>query len=316
LSLKIEYDPGLVEQAINHIVHKDHKLEAELHRWTDPVYGISDTRERDAKFIRAYGDFFEKLALDGTLRRLLDERPAIAESIGCCRVGPVFRVAQEGAELLVRNEQREVSRVDRMLVVQISPATLADPALLAQRMRPELIHIADMVDPAFCYERQQIEGLPARQNLVKDRYRVLWDVYVEGRLAREGRVEETNRSKLAGRLARVFGIDSPERASLAIESLSSADSLTHQQLFAWANDPDGFRERETDQPESSSAAPGGDCPLCGFSTFDWFEFDSDTDEILVQTIVENYPEWTPAAAACRQCAEIYTANPTQHPATS
>ncbi len=305
LSLRIEYDPGLVEQAVNHVVYKDSNREAELHRWLDPLYGIPRASDRDAGFIRAYGDFFERLALDRMLRRLFDERPVIAKSVGACKVGPVLRVAHESAELLVRKEQSEVSREDRLVIVQVSPATLADPALFARRMRPELYHIADMVDPAFRYRRQQIEGLPARRNLVKDRYRVLWDVYIEGRLEREGRVEETNRSKLVGRLARVFGIDSVETASRTVQSVSDASSLTHEQLFAWANDPNGFCERETDTPESRPGAPGASCPLCGFSTFDWFVFDTNTDEALVHTIEDGHPNWTPASSACRHCAEIY-----------
>ena len=305
MSIRIEYEPGLVEQTVNHAVSKDPALEAELHRWIDPLYGIPRERDRDARFVRAYGDFFERLALDRMLRRLLDERPVIAESVGACTVGPVLRVAHESAELLIRKEPEEVSRDDRLVIVQVSPTTLADPELFARRMRPELYHIADMVDPAFRYRRQQIEGLPARQNLVKDRYRVLWDVYIEGRLQREGRAEETSRSRLVGRLARVFDIDSADTVNRTAKSVLDAPSLTHAQLFAWANDPNGFCERETNTPEFQPGAPGASCPLCGFSTFDWFVFDTDTDKDLVHTIEAHYPDWTPASCACRQCAEIY-----------
>ena len=118
------------------------------------------------------------------------------------------------------------------------------------------------------------------------------------------------------RLARVFGIDSAETASRTVKSVLDAPSLTHQQLFAWANDPNGFCERETDTPESRAGAPGASCPLCGFSTFDWFVFDADADEDLANMIEESYPHWTPASGACRQCAEIYATLATAESGTS
>jgi hypothetical protein len=208
---------------------------------------------------------------------------------------------------LVRGHEGEIVRDDRTLMLQVLPRTLADPESTARRLRPEIVHIADMVDPAFRYRRSQIEGLAARRNLVRDRYRVLWDVYISGRLVREGFGAGVNPSRLRAQLAHVFGIESDEAADLALDRVFGADSLTHDQLFLWANTPDEFRSPGCAAEISRSMPAGSNCPLCGFSTFDWFAFDA-AQANLVRKIENRYPTWAPANGACRQCAEIYAFN--------
>jgi len=50
------------------------------------------------------------------------------------------------------------------------------------------MHLADMLDPAFGYERNLSAAAdgPSAENIVRDHYRVLWDVTIDGRLARHG----------------------------------------------------------------------------------------------------------------------------------
>jgi DNA-binding LacI/PurR family transcriptional regulator len=45
-----------------------------------------------------------------------------------------------------------------------------------------LLHIADMVDPAFGYQPAvpEVDGGPTYARLLQDRYRALWDVSVAG----------------------------------------------------------------------------------------------------------------------------------------
>ena len=302
---RIEYDPGLVERAVDHAVYADPKLEAALHRETDRLYALPRSRDRNVAFVGAFGAFFERLGLDAALRRLLAERPIIGRSVGACIVGPALRARHESAELLVRGHEGEVVRGDRTLMLHVLPQTLADPESFARRMRPELVHVADMVDPAFRYRRSQIEGLPARRNLIKDRYRVLWNVYIMGRLVREGFGVGVSRSRLRAQLVQVFGIETGEAADLALARVFDAGSLTHDQLFAWANGPDEFRGPGRGAGFSESATPGANCPLCGFSTFDWFAFEAAQAE-LVRAIESRHPTWVPVNGACRQCAEIYS----------
>ncbi len=302
---KIKYDPRLVEQAVNHKVHSDPELEGELHRKADSLYELPPSNDRDAQFLQVYAALFERIGLDRTLLLLLDERPVIADSVGGCLVCHVLRPAQESAELHVRARGVAASPEDRTLILQVTAPTVAEPQRFRRRMRPELFHVADMVDPAFRYRRQQIEGLPARRNLIRDRYKVLWNVYIHGRLASEGHGEATMRPRLLAQLAHVFGMKSDAAASRAFARVFHASSLTHEQLFAWANEPHEFCERGSGSPETLAGEPGANCPLCGFSTFDWFVFGPGTGDDLVHAIEHLYPGWTQARGACRQCAEVY-----------
>jgi hypothetical protein len=306
---RIEYDPRLVEQAVNHRVHSDPELEAQLHRGTDSLYELPPSSDRDAQFVGVYAALFERIGLDRTLPLLLDERPVIANSVGACLVCHVLSPAQESAELHVRAPGAAASRKDRTLILQVTGPTLAEPQRFPRRMRPELFHIADMVDPVFRYRRQQIDGLPARKNLIRDRYKVLWNVYIYGRLEREGHGEAALKPRLLAQLAHVFGLESDAAASRAFARVFHVPSLTHEQLFTWANEPHEFSESEAGSPETRGGEPGANCSLCGFSTFDWFVFHAGADDDLVRAVERHYPGWTPARGACRQCAEIYASIP-------
>jgi len=75
-----------------------------------------------------------------------------------------------------------------VLVLRLCAETLLEPVTLSALLRHELGHVADMLDPSFGYERAlpESDAGPATANLLRDRYRVLWDVTIDGRLARAG----------------------------------------------------------------------------------------------------------------------------------
>jgi hypothetical protein len=91
------------------------------------------------------------------------------------------------------------------IVVRLRPQSLLDPEGLRTLLRRELLHVADMLDPAFGYlkELPSVERDPAVVNLLRERYRVLWDATIDGRLCREG---------LLGTRARAVGLSEFARA--------------------------------------------------------------------------------------------------------
>ncbi len=77
------------------------------------------------------------------------------------------------------------------------------------------------------------------------------------------------------------------------------------------------RRTATEEPTDAAASgrlrasgPGSDCPLCGFPTFDWFDFNGGTEIDPIRAIERRHPDWTPTSGACRQCAELYASRPT------
>ncbi|MHC4090556.1 MAG: hypothetical protein ACYSVY_09820 [Planctomycetota bacterium] len=175
------------------------------------------------------------------------------------------------------------------------------------RMRRDLLHVTDMLDERFAYQREAIAGLPARQNLVRDRYRVLWDTFVEGRLDREGRGDRAAAERLKGLFSRVFANPDGSACLQAFDRVFRTETLDHGSLLKWARTPEALFDEAAGSASLRRQAPGGRCPLCGFPTHDWFEFRSNLDDAVADAIGQHHAGWCADSGACRQCAEIYTA---------
>ena len=144
---------------------------------------------------------------------------------------------QEGAELFVRPAD-DGRPSDRTATVRLRAEMLVDPPRLEPFLRRELRYVADMVDPAFAYEPTlgQTESV-AQENLLRDRYRVLWAAYVDGRLAQQGRLTDISQTVHADRFAKVLPDLAPAESRELLARVWQADGLTHGDLLAIAREP-------------------------------------------------------------------------------
>lgn len=304
--MRVQYSPTFVEQAVTQCVYGDRKLEARLHRAIDPYYRMPEGREREGRFSSAYWEFFIELGLNARLSALFEERPLLIHEVGRCLVHAAPRAKSEGADLLVKPEAGATVPETRTLTLQLCPETLLDPTRLSAWSRRELLHIQDMVDPAFGYAPWRPEGSPAQQNLVRDRYRVLWDAWVEARLVREGRAGDGETGRLRRMMERAFAGLEPAVIGAGLDRILAAETLTHADLLGWAREPEGLFGARSSAQAADGPDPGDPCPLCKFSTFDWYDFSATGAERAAAAIAGARPGWTPSEGACRQCAEIYT----------
>lgn len=235
--LTIEYEQSLVETAVFLAVRDDEGLECELHQAIDRIYEIADEEIRQLEFVPVYRGFFVRLELDRLIDGLLAERPLIGETMDRCVVREAAKRKAESAELLVRNESGDDGSVDRTLVIQICPQSFLDTDGFTTLMRRELLHVADMLDEGFGYLRDTFPGEPSRQNLQRDRYRVLWDIYVEGRLERERFGAQKVQDQLKGAFGRVFANGAAGTHSGVFARVFEAPSLTHRNFMDWAREP-------------------------------------------------------------------------------
>jgi len=243
----IEYEQSLVETAVFLAVRNDERWECALHQIIDRLYEIPDEELRQREFAPVFRDFFTKLGFDRLIAGLLAERPLIAERVDRCVVREAPRKKGESAELLVQDKNCADRCVRRTLVIQMCPQSFLDtvhhaaPATLdgsfAALMRRELLHVADMLDDRFGYVREVFSGEPSRQNLQRDRYRVLWDIYVEGRLDREGHGVTRNKDRLLLAFGRVFADGTAGMCGQVFTRLLGAATLTHRGFMEWARDP-------------------------------------------------------------------------------
>ena len=183
----ITYDAVLVEESVLLAERRLSAAQAATFRAErDRIYDVDDPDEREARFDELHGRFFLQLGLDRPLHDVLADRPELLLRTRGCRVLPAVSRQEETADLRV--EVDATAERTPTIVVRLRPQSLLDQEALRTLLRRELLHVADMLDPTFGYIRElpSVETDPAVVNLLRERYRVLWDATIDGRLCREG----------------------------------------------------------------------------------------------------------------------------------
>lgn len=233
----IEYEQSLVETTIFLAVRNDERLECNLHQVVDRLYEIPDEELRQREFAPVFREFFTKLGFDRLIAGLLAERPLVGELVDRCVVREAPRKKAQSAELLVQEKRGGDDRVGRTLVIQVCPQSFLDTGRFITLLRRELLHVADMLDERFGYVREAFSGNPSQQNLQRDRYRVLWDTYVAGRLERENFGITVEKERLDRSFGRVFANTDAVTCSGAFAGIFDAPSLTHHNFMDWSSEP-------------------------------------------------------------------------------
>jgi hypothetical protein len=104
-----------------------------------------------------------------------------------------------------------------------------------------------MLDPAFGYVRElpRVDTDPALVNLFRERYRVVWDATVDGRLCGEGLLETRARSLRFAEFTRAFPMLA-DSAEAAFASWFEGSRPTHAAFVAFIQAP---------QPSTHSTSP-------------------------------------------------------------
>ena len=176
----------------------------------------------------------------------------------------------------------------------------------------EFMHAKDMVDPEFDYEDAFIPGNPSVKNLITARFRLLWNMYVDSRLGRMGVVASIPKE---GRYREFdnFYRKVPEKQRKGIfEGLWKTEKLTHEELLSMATDLDTLMSKYVDPGEMTDEdkdyihLQGSPCPLCKFPTYNWVDDpESICDEMVIEAIQIDFPDWESRDGACDRCVEVY-----------
>ena len=296
--MQLRYDDDFVEGAVFVKANSRKAPVAPLqlrrfHHAREKLYAILDPDERNAAFFNLHLEWFREWALEKTLLDLAAEFPMFRETLETL----VFRKARvksdEGAELYVGAE------TGRAGVVALRVERFEQPEELAHFLRHEFMHVHDMVNPAFGYSPQlHLPGQnAAQQRLTRERYRLLWDITIDGRLISSARGTVGNREQLCAAFDRAFGFWPASKRDELFEALWSNPGPRHGDLLAIAADP-------RDLKSAHEPTPGAPCPLCGFATFDW-EDTASLNEPTTKAIQAEFPQWADDQGACGRCVEIY-----------
>lgn len=273
----------------------------DFRRAADVIYRTVPLPKRQAAFFGLYQKTLASLPRARRLEALLIEIEAHGSLPASCAFFRAFTGEEEGAQL---SEGRD------MLGVRIRTETFLDEAARAFFLRHELTHIQDLLDPSFHHDPHSplAQETPSEESLLRDRYRTLWDLSVDGRLERRGQLPPHMRERRAAEFRALFPALDGENAGSVIDALWSGPR---------PSDP-GLRRMVKGVPElcaclgiplpAPAAAgrpalrPGGaPCPLCRFTTFEW----ADASPALTRAVRADYPAWTPSLGLCTQCANRY-----------
>jgi len=276
-------------------------------REREKPYAILDPDERNAAFFRVHLEWFREWGLEKLLTCVLEELPGLRESLDSLAFRKARRKSEEGAELYVQTSKPGATPVvqERNAVVALRVERLSRDEDVLPFLRHEFMHVNDMVSPAFGYSPQlQLTGQnSAQQRLTRDRYRLLWDITIDGRLTRAMRTTTGSFEHYRASFDRAFSFWSESRREEVFVSLWNDPKPQHGELLAIASDPRAVQHEH--QP-----LPGAPCPLCGFATFLWATT-SQLEEETGRAIAREFPAWSPEQGACSRCVEVYEVNQRQ-----
>src|SRR5262245_36411913 len=282
---------------------------ARFHREREKVYSVLEPDERNAAFFKLYLDWFREWGLEKLLIDLLNQFPRLPGALTTLAFRKARSKSEEGAELYVNRETRtdllpaldrgEGCSTLRHGVIALRPERFKCEDDLARFLRHELTHLRDMVDPAFGYspELRSSDFNTAQQRLTRERYRLLWDITIDGRLTQQGHLQDGDCEKHEASFHRAYSFWPEEKRRAVFDELWAEPAPHHARLLVLASDP-------KDLSHAQQPLPGAACPLCGFPTFDWAD-EMSLSSPVQERIVAEFPRWTPEHSVCGRCAEIY-----------
>ena len=285
----IELDPALVEESV--LLASDASSPATRRRYRrerNAIYEIAETEKREAAFLELDGRWFGRLGLGAPLLQLLREFETVLTRVSRCIVLLAGRSRDDGADL---DDSRGAMPT---LAVKLTPGSLLDFVRVAPLLRSELLHVEDMLDPDFGYERDlpSFDVDAVYEKLVRDRYRVLWNASVDGRLAARELLPEGGEARRRQEFLAAFpmlGLDAERR----FERFFHGPRPSHGELLSFAGSVEG--------------RAAGRCPLCRFPTVRFRREPEALDPQVQNAIRRDFPSWNPSQGICMQCADLYEA---------
>lgn len=269
-------------------------------RERDRIYTLTDDREREDCFRSLHLRYFSGLGLGAAVADVLGERSEVTSRVNACRIVRAIGARDESADLvdaLIAGRSHGIPTV----IIRLCPSTLVGPQeRLRALLHHELTHVADMLNPSFGYQRDlpPSDDGPSADNILRDRYRVLWDTTIDGRLTRAGRAGDEARASRWLEFAATFGMLN-EECQTAFERWFDELHATHDEILAFALSPSA--SGATNVRDSSR------CPLCRFPVAALDPRGTTLADETVEMIRSEQPAWSPDQGLCSQCLDLYEA---------
>lgn len=300
-SYRIKYHPQLIEETVLRAISGHHK-ESLFRIERDRLYEWQDDETREEAFQELHHRWFECLGLGKPLHEVLEFWPILKESTYKCLLMKAHSTKDACAELYLAPKESGLSeRERRTIVIQVTSELLGHSQQLLTFLRHEILHIVDMLDPKFGYKPNfpKTNIGPTYERFFQERYRILWDITIDGRLHHKGWLPQSVREKHLAIFKDIFAGPHKELEKL-FTYFFDKEPHTHRELVSFIQSPEKWFDRF--YPELSFK---GQCSLCHFPTFHLIDSSANLYPSLINKIQEEHPDWHPKNPICRQCADLY-----------
>ncbi len=301
--MDVSYASELVEKVITGEMRRrealgDRGLTKLYHRRAEPFYEHGE-EERAEMFNQLHAEFFAKLGFDKMTREIFAEFPDL-DKVG--RMSVIEAETEEEADLAVGEGE------PKMILIKLQHESFLDQGRLGRILRHELMHVSDMLDDSFGYRIERLGASISEEMIVRDKYRLLWDIYIDSRLAKRGAREQTVKDMRFAEFERLYHKIPERHRSRVFESLWNEEKMTHGELLELAREPRKLLERAGIALEKKTLLlPGMICPLCKFPTYNWFEEETSLEPEVIDAIRQDFPAWQAVQGVCERCVETYKA---------
>jgi len=297
---EIQYQPQLVEEAVLRAVSGTAN-DRPFRRERDKIYDLREEDDRDAAFRHFHLKWFRRLELDAPVHEAYTDWPTLSSETQRTLIVKARAPKEMGAELYVAAAVNSADeREDRSILLQVTPELLVQSSQVATLLRRELLHIVDMLDPEFGYDPifPASEVGPSYEHFLQQRYRVLWNLSVDGRLCQKGWLPSTVRDEHWAIFQNTFS--GPVTDMQRIFSDFFTHRPTHQTLLSFILTPDTWFHGENSEQNSR-----GKCSICHFPSFQLLDSGKDLPTAVAVAIQRENPTWHPTRPICRQCCDLF-----------
>jgi hypothetical protein len=309
--MRLEFDPRLLEESVFHALRRDgQRMAAErssFHLRADELYQLKDAVARERAFQALNRETFVRLGLQRAIDDALSFFPRLDTALE--RLVFVYAERRKDEEVELFSQQLH----DWTAVFRVRTETLINGERFRGVALHELSHVDDMLNPEFRYSRSQFAlNMNSQQlDMVKERYRCLWDLYIDARLAMRDERPQQQRDGHELNFLRLFGVSTLTRNIFELLwKLQFAHTPDSCAFIQAAQTPENLLRLAGLQMPAQERADGlrrfaDVCPLCGCPTVEWINDVHQVSHEVQALIREKFPAWTANTRFCRQCEEIF-----------
>ncbi len=320
--MNIQYDTTLTEAVVRQEIEKrerkgDLSLLEEYHKKVDPIYEIDDISDREDEFDILYEQFFlNNLGYGNLIKEILEEFPSLNDKVSDIYINR--DLMREEANLM-KKDSDDTGNL-RKVKIKVRVETFDNTNELRKALRHELMHVKDMLDEDYGYDIKVSALNVTEENFIRDRYKILWDIYIDSRLTKEGRETIENKDKRFAWFSGIYKkVPYPQRVVM-FDNFWGKERMTHKEILDMSTDMMktvavmGGNASDTELEEGEkeeTQQPGTPCPLCQFPTYKWatdMNLEDENAKKLQKAIQVDFPNWGNQEGACERCAELYKFN--------